>query len=299
MCEISGVLLLDKPKGFTSHDAVNKIRRLYNTKKVGHTGTLDPMATGLLVILIGRAAKAAEYLVSDDKKYEAGLRLGEVYDTGDISGELLSKSDDIPSEPEVLRVIKNFAGKSKQIPPMYSAIKIGGKKLVDLARRGISVEREPRNIEIFSIDALMINEREYNLRLHCSKGTYVRTLCEDIGEKLDCGAAMSSLRRIASGNFDISEAYTIEALEKMSYEQRAGLLMPTESLFSDLSEVRLCDFYSKLCHSGQEIYQHKIKTHFDLGERVRIYDKDGFFALGEVSEFENGTAIKPIKQFVI
>ena len=299
MNEISGVLILDKPCGFTSHDAVNKIRRLYDTKKVGHTGTLDPMATGVLVMLIGRAAKAAEYLVSDDKKYIAGLLLGEKYDTGDITGKLVYKSEEIPPENRVESVIQSFVGESFQLPPMYSAVKIGGKKLVDLARKGIEVERKPRKIEIFSLGAHRENERSYTLDIHCSKGTYIRTLCEDIGEKLGCGAAMSSLRRISSGNFEIAKSHTLEELENMDFSSRAGLLLDTESLFSELPKVKLSDFYARLCASGQEIYLNKINIDLCLSQRVRIYDKNGFFALGEVREFTCGRAIKPIKQFVI
>ncbi len=298
MSEVSGVLIVDKPTDMTSHDAVNIMRRLYNTKKVGHTGTLDPMATGLLVILIGRAAKAAEYLVSDEKKYIAGLKLGVTTDTGDTTGKILTESDDIPDRERVLETIESFVGKGQQIPPMYSALKVDGQKLVNLARKGKTVERKPRDIEIFSIGAEG-EDRDYTLIVHCSKGTYMRTLCEDIGQKLGCGGTMSSLRRTASGNFELEKGYTVEALREMEYEDRVKLLLPTESLFEELPVVKLNGFFLKLFRSGQEIYQKKIKTSYPLGQRVRVYDENGFFALGEVREYDEGLAVKSIKQFVL
>ena len=298
MNEPSGVLIIDKPTDMTSHDAVNIMRKLYNTKKVGHTGTLDPMATGLLVILIGRTAKAAEYLVSDEKKYEAGLLLGVKYDTGDVTGRVIEESDDIPERERVIEAVASFIGKGRQIPPMYSALKVDGQKLVNLARKGKTVERKPRDIEIYSIDAKG-EGKEYTLSVHCSKGTYMRTLCEDIGEKLGCPATMSSLRRYASGNFELTRGYTIDALREMEYEDRVKLLLPTESLFEELPVVTLNGFFLKLFRSGQEIYQKKIRTRYPVGQRVRVYDEKGFFALGEVMEYEDGSAIKSIKQFVL
>ncbi len=299
MSEVSGVLVLDKPMDMTSHDAVNIMRRLYNTKKVGHTGTLDPMATGVLVILIGRAAKAAEYLVSDNKGYRAGLALGVTYDTGDTTGTLLSESGNVPLCEECEKAIASFIGKGRQIPPMYSALKVDGRKLVDLARKGIEVERKPRDIEIYNISSEYVDQRNYFINVECSKGTYIRTLCEDIGAKLGCGGAMSSLRRTRSGEFDLGCAHTIAELEEMSLEERQALLMPIESLFSDLEEVVLPEFFTRLARSGQEIYLKKISRNIELGKKVRLCDKNGFFALGEVREFEEGNAIKPIKQFVL
>ena len=298
MSDVSGVLIVDKPTDMTSHDAVNIMRRLYNTKKVGHTGTLDPMATGLLVILIGRAAKAAEYLVSDEKKYIAGLRLGVTTDTGDTTGKILTESDDIPDRERVLETAESFVGAGQQIPPMYSALKVDGQKLVNLARKGKTVERKPRDIEIYSITAEG-DGRDYILDVHCSKGTYMRTLCEDIGAKLGCGGTMSSLRRTASGSFELEKGYTVDQLKEMEYEDRVKLLLPTESLFEELPIVRLNGFFLKLFRSGQEIYQKKIKTSYPVDQRVRVYDENGFFALGEVREYDGGSAVKSIKQFVL
>ena len=297
MAELSGVLLVDKPQGMTSHDVVGRVRKLYNTKRVGHTGTLDPLATGLLVVLIGRAAKAAEYLVSDNKRYLAGIRLGITSDTEDITGEVLSRSDKTVSDGEFTEAANSFVGDIMQTPPMYSALKVDGVKLVDLARKNIVVERESRPITIYSIDSTVIGENEYSMRVDCSKGTYIRTLCADIGEKLGCGAVMSSLRRERSGTFSLDDAYTLEALENMSEDERAKVLIPTESLFYGLEAVKLPEFYERLCRNGAEIYQKKIKTDYNVGTRVRIYGKDGFFALGEVMDYDDGSAVKAIKLF--
>lgn len=298
MTEPSGVILLNKPCGFTSHDCVNKIRRLFNTKKVGHTGTLDPMATGVLPILIGRAAKASDLLVCDDKKYRAGIRLGITTDTEDTTGEILTESSNIPCRDEVYAVCREFIGNIMQVPPMYSALKVDGQKLVDLARKGVTVEREARPITVYSLEVEATDsERDYILTVHCSKGTYIRTLCADIGAKLGCGAAMSSLERLASGGFELCDCYTLGELEEMDYDARCALLCPVESLFAGLPSVKLSAFFEKLARSGCEIYQAKIRTGYPVGTRVRIYGADGFFALGEVRDFPSGSAIKVIKLF--
>ncbi|MBQ2766130.1 MAG: tRNA pseudouridine(55) synthase TruB [Clostridia bacterium] len=300
MTEPSGVILVNKPAGFTSHDCVNKIRRLYNTKKVGHTGTLDPMATGVLPILVGRAAKAADLLVCDDKVYRAGLRLGVTTDTEDTTGAVLSESESIPERDEVYRVCGEFVGEIKQVPPMYSALKVDGQKLVDLARRGVTVEREAREITVHSLDVEATKSpRDYILTVHCSKGTYIRTLCADIGARLGCGGAMSSLERLASGGFSIDDCHALHELESMSTDERLALLCPIESLFTSLGAVTLPPFFEKLSRSGNEIYQKKIKTDFAIGERVRLYGADGFYALGEVREYPDGTAIKAVKLFLL
>lgn len=260
--EASGVIILDKPAGFTSHDCVNKIRRFYNTKKVGHTGTLDPMATGVLPVLVGRAAKAADFLSCEDKVYRAELKLGLTTDTEDTTGKVLTVSDAIPAEAEVRAVCETFVGNIMQIPPMYSAIKVDGQKLVNLARRGVTVEREARPITVFSLEVEKLAPDSYALTVHCSKGTYIRTLCADIGEKLGCGGAMSALKRLRSGNFDISGSVTLDTLEKLSMPEREGLLLPVETLFGDLPEVHPAPFFEKLSRDGCEIYQKKNRHGF-------------------------------------
>ncbi len=296
--ERSGVLILDKPEGITSHDAVYKIRRMYGTKRVGHTGTLDPLATGVLVMLVGRAAKAAEYLVCDTKKYTAMLRLGLVTDTEDITGTPLSRSEALPTAAEVERAVRKFEGDSEQVPPMYSALKVDGRKLCDLAREGRVVERAPRQITVYSISVEATESpADYILSVHCSSGTYIRTLCANIGARLGCGAVMAALRREAAGDFCVENALTLDALEGMSEEQKEAALIPTEKLFASLDRVLLPEFYHKLCRSGCEIYQRKLRTDFSVGTRVRLCTPEGeFFALGEVREYEGGTAIKAIKQ---
>ncbi len=296
-----GVLVVNKHGGVTSHDIVGKVRRLYSTRAVGHTGTLDPLATGVLVVLIGRAAKAAEYLVSDTKEYRATLKLGLVTDTEDVTGEVISESGAIPDADEVMRVCESFVGKSKQVPPMYSALKVGGRKLCDLAREGKVVEREARDIEIFSLNCVPTDKNdEYIIDVKCSSGTYIRTLCADIGAKLGCGGVMATLERREAGGFDISEALSIAELEAMSEDERLSRLLPTENLFLELSAVTLPEFYEKLSRNGCEIYQKKIKTSFDLGQRVRMYSRSGvFYALGEVKTYGDETAIKVIKFFDI
>ena len=297
--EPCGVLIVNKPEGITSHDVVGKIRKLYGTRKVGHTGTLDPLATGVLVVLLGRAAKAADYLVADRKTYCARMTLGLTTDTEDITGKILTQSNDIPTYERVMSACGEFLGKIKQIPPMYSALKVDGKKLYDLAREGIEVERAARDIEIFRLDCTPTDkENEYELLVECSSGTYIRTLCADIGARLGCGGVMSALHRVEAGGFSVENSHTLESLEALEMSERYEVLAPTESLFEDLPRVSLPAFYEKLCRSGCEIYQNKVKTDHAVGARVRLCTHSGeFFALGEVREYENGTAIKAIKTF--
>ena len=293
-----GILLVHKPAGITSFDVVARIRRLYGTKKVGHTGTLDPMATGLLGVLVGRAVKASEFLTEKDKEYIAGLRLGLTTDTEDTTGKTLTESDDIPPKETVLETAKAFVGDIMQVPPLYSALKVNGQKLVDLARQGITVEREARPITIYALD-IDGDGKDYTMRVACSKGTYIRTLCADIGAKLGCGGAMSSLFRTKAGIFHLENAYTLEALEAMTPEERYAKLLPTELLFEDYPIARLSDFYAKLSRNGCEIYERKIGANFPLGEKLRVYDKNGFFAVGEVRQYDEGLAIKLLKRFDI
>ena len=298
--EPSGILAIDKPAGLTSHDVVGKVRRLFNTRRVGHTGTLDPMATGVLLVLVGRAAKAAEYLVSDSKVYRATLRLGITTDTEDTTGETLTVSEDIPSPDRVAEVVASFLGTIKQVPPMYSALKVGGQKLVDLARRGIEVEREAREITIHRITCEPIDEKNYALEVACSSGTYIRTLCADIGKKLGCGGAMAALCRTEAGGFSLSQCHTVEELEAQSADDRLAALLPTESLFASLPALNLPAFYERLSRNGCEIYLKKLGISHPVGTRLRVCSAKGdFFALGEVREYPDGAAVKIIKLFDI
>ena len=293
----NGIFVLKKEEGMTSQSAVTRVKRLLGADKAGHTGTLDPMATGVLPVLIGRAVKASEYMLSSDKYYRAVLRLGMTTDTEDITGEILTKTDKLPCEDEVLLAISEFVGNIRQIPPMYSALKVGGKKLCDLARSGVTVEREARDITVFSIDAKKLSDSDYSLDVHCSKGTYIRTLCADIGAAVGTGAVMETLCRTKASVFTLDDAVTIGEIEALSDEERGKLIVPTERVFSDRKKIFLPPFFAKLAHSGLEIYLKKINADAELSEQIALYDDAGFFALGEVREYEDGKAIKPIKQF--
>ena len=295
----TGVIVINKHEGVTSHRIVQILRRMYDTPRVGHTGTLDPMATGVLPILLGRAVKASDYLVSEEKEYIATLTLGLTTDTLDTTGQVLTTSDAIPTEAEVYEAAESFVGDIEQIPPMYSAIKIDGQKLVDLARAGETVERKPRPVTIKELEVTRLSDIEYKLRIVCTKGTYVRTLCADIGEKLGCGAAMSSLIRVRTGNFTLENAVTIEELENMTIEERVALPLPTVKLFEDLRSISVNDFYAKLIKGGTELYQKKLGTSFDDGELIRIMHAGEFLALGRVCEYEKGSAVKPEKLFIL
>ena len=295
----NGLVIINKPEGISSHSVVSRVKRALGAKKAGHTGTLDPMATGVLPVLVERGVKASEYMLSEDKHYRATLLLGMTTDTEDISGKTLSTSEKIPKESEVIAAVSSMLGASLQTPPMYSAIKLGGKKLYELARQGEVVEREKREIKVYSINCEKINEKEYTLDVKCSKGTYIRTLCADIGEKLGCGAVMKTLERLEAAGFTIEEAITLEELEALNQEERESRVLPIEEIFKDLPRVNLSDFFARLASCGVEIYLKKINLELEVGERVTLYAQNSFFALGEVREFEDGLAIKPIKQFEV
>lgn len=298
---MSGVLCFYKPKGCTSHDVVYKIRKLYQTKQVGHTGTLDPLAEGVLVLMIGRAVKASEFLMSDTKEYVATLKLGITTDTEDVTGTPLSRYEgEMPSAEAVKEAVSEFTGEIEQVPPMYSALKVNGQKLLDLARKGQVVERTARQVYVDRLEAYPTESSdEYLLNCRVSKGTYIRTLCADIGKRLGTGAVMSTLIRTSCGSFGIEDAVTEEELKAMTEEERYALLSPVEELFDECETVVLNDFFAHLAAHGCEIYQKKLGTRFENGALVRLFDKDGFFALGRVGDFEDGSAIKPVKQFRI
>ena len=294
---MDGVIIINKGEGLTSQTVVNRVKRLLSVGKAGHTGTLDPMATGVLPVLVGRGVKASEYMLSSDKHYIATLSLGVTTDTEDVTGEVLSSCDRIPEEREVVEAAASFVGEYYQTPPMYSALKVGGKKLCDLAREGVTVEREARRVEIFRLEVERVGEREYTLDVTCSKGTYIRTLCADIGKKLGVGGVMKTLKRASAAGFTLDDAHTLEELEAMSEEKRAALVLPVERVFMKYPELALPPFFERLASCGVEIYLAKIGYKAAVGDRVRLCGNDGFFALGEVREFDAGLAIKPIKQF--
>ena len=297
--DVSGIVVVNKHAGVTSNDIVIKLRRLFGTRQVGHTGTLDPMATGVLPVLIGRSVKASENITAENKRYTAHLKLGITTDTEDTTGTVLSKSDTIPAEDAVLDVCSGFVGDILQTPPMYSALKVNGRKLVDLAREGVIVERQARPITVHSLQAKKLAEDLYELDVSCSKGTYIRTLCADIGAKLGCGGAMASLTRTESGPFSLSEAYTIDQLESMTEAERVSCVIPLENFFLDCPAVDLPAFYARLARSGCEIYQKKIRTDWPVGTTVRMIHNGVFFALGQVRNYPDGSAVKAVKIFVL
>ncbi len=286
---IQGIIVVNKDKGFTSHDVVNVIRRIYKTRKVGHTGTLDPDATGVLPICIGKATKACDMLTASDKRYTARVRLGITTDTQDISGEALSRSEVNVSEAELADAVKAFEGEIEQIPPMYSAIKINGQKLCDLARKGIEVERKARRINIYSIELSDFDGMEFTLSVHCSKGTYIRTLCHDIGARLGCGAVMTELKRTASSIFSIDNAYTLEELkEKAETGEHIALLSPVDSVFGEYPRLDINDNIKKKLCNGAPCSVNKAEGTY------RVYDSFGaFLCIAEVK----ANNIKSIKTF--
>ena len=286
---------MDKPAGMTSQDAVNAARRLYHTRECGHTGTLDPMATGLLVVLVGRAVKASEYAVMHGKTYSAVMTLGIETDTEDSTGAVIRESSDIPSEEEVAAAAESFLGETMQTPPMFSAKKVGGRKLVDLARSGTVIERAPVAVTVNSISVKKLSEREYSLFADVSKGTYIRTLCADIGRKLGCGAVMSALRRLSVGDYSVNGAFTVDALTALGDEGRSKALISVWDLFRGLPAITLPAFYDRLAKNGAEIYERKIGAGFPAGQRLILADGKGRYALAEVRSYPDGDAIKAVK----
>lgn len=297
MATISGLVLLNKPSGMTSQAAVTRVKRLFGADKAGHTGTLDPMAEGLLPILLGRAVKASEFMLTGHKHYTAGLFLGRETDTEDVTGAVLRESNAIPAEEEVLAAVRRFTGEQMQIPPMYSAVRVGGRRLMELAREGKTIEREARPITVYHLSAARTGERTYLLDVLCSKGTYIRTLCADIGRALGCGGTMFSLCRTEAAGFSLSNAHTLDELTAMSDGERLAAVLPTEQIFADLPAVELSDFFAHLARNGQPLYQQKIGRAAPAGTRFRLRDAQGFFAVGEAQDREEGPVIRSIRQF--
>lgn len=235
---MNGILLIDKPPLWTSNDVVSKLKGVLKERRIGHSGTLDPLATGLLAVFAGRATRAVSFAESHDKRYTAGLRLGLRTDTQDISGNVISKGQTDVKDEELDRVLSCFVGEIEQTPPMYSAVRVNGKRLYELARKGIEVERKPRKITVYSIERKGRESGDIVLDIKCSKGTYIRTLCSDIGEMLGCGACMSALRRTEAGMFSVENAYTLdEVIREAEIGDVSSLLLPTETIFSEYERI--------------------------------------------------------------
>ncbi len=295
-----GMINVYKEKGFTSHDVVAKLRGICKQKKVGHTGTLDPDAVGVLPVCLGCATRLCDMLTEKDKEYVAVLRLGVTTDTQDITGKVLAEKEVTESVEKVREVISSFEGEQLQIPPMYSALKVNGKKLYELAREGKEIERKARPIVVHEIEILSENMPEFTIRIKCSKGTYIRTICHDIGQKLSCGGAMVSLKRTKVGNFGIEDSYTLSRIEDMAKEGRlCEILLPVEKVFEKLPEIRVKETAMKALLNGNQLKKEEILMLSDealKAEEVRVYGSDGRF-YGVYGYQEGRKLFCPIKMF--
>lgn len=279
---MNGIVVIDKPQDWTSQDVVSKLRGALHTKRIGHGGTLDPMATGVLPVFVGRATRAVEFFEQAEKTYEAQLLLGVSTDTEDITGEVLEEKAVCVTREQLEAALSQFRGQILQVPPMYSALKINGQKLCDLARKGRQVERQPRPVTIFSLELLAYSDRVATLRVHCSKGTYIRTLCKDIGQALGCGGCMKQLRRVAAGSYHISQAIPLQTLVEAPEPER--FLLPVDSIFSQYPAVTLTAKQELRCRNGN-------RFSVDLASGTyRAYSQQGeFMMLAQVAEGEMST----------
>ena len=298
---MNGIINIYKERGFTSFDVVAKLRGICHQKKIGHTGTLDPDATGVLPVCLGNATALCDLLTDKTKEYEAVLLLGITTDTQDISGTVLNKKDVSINEADVISCIREFTGDIEQIPPMYSAIKVDGKRLYELAREGKTVERKPRPVTIHAIDIRNIDLPHVTMRVTCSKGTYIRTLCHDIGERLGCGGTMESLVRTRSGCFGIEDAVTLSTVQRWA---DAGELekhiLSVEDIFEDSGSIRLKSGADKLLHNGNTFLRKDIEDIVKPEEAInmyRVYDSAGIF-YGVYSYEEKRRIYKPYKMFI-
>lgn len=278
---IHGILNVHKEKGFTSHDVVAKLRGIVGQKKIGHTGTLDPDATGVLPVCLGKATKLCDMLTDKDKTYEAVLLFGKSTDTQDISGKVLQEYDtEKLKESEVREAVLSFVGEYDQIPPMYSALKVNGKKLYELAREGIEIERKPRKVVIHDILIKEIDLPRVTMEVTCSKGTYIRTLCHDIGQKLECGACMEKLIRTRVSSFELKNSYTLKEIEAVRQEGRLSeILIPIDQMFLQYKEVKVQKKSESLLYNGNPFPKKYVEKEdvFEDQERVRVYDHNGRF----------------------
>lgn len=283
----NGIIIVNKPAGWTSQDVAAKLRGVFHEKRVGHGGTLDPMATGVLPVFVGRATRAVEFFEHADKEYIATLRLGTVTDTQDTTGNILETHPVSVTKSELEAALSAFTGEIDQLPPMYSAIKVNGQKLYELARRGKEVERKPRRITIHELELLSGEGTDWSLRIHCSKGTYVRTLCADIGEHLGCGGCMASLMRTKAGAFELSQAHTMEKL--IAAENAEALLLPVDTLFAAYPAVTVnASAEKKLCNGAP------VKAPTQPDGCCRVYSEQGeFLLLGRVT----GGVLTTVKSF--
>ena len=281
---MNGIVIVDKPQEWTSQDVTARLRRVFNTRRIGHGGTLDPMATGVLPVFVGRGTRGVEFFEHAEKAYEATLLLGRTTDTEDVFGNTLTEQEVRLSEAEFLAVLPRFRGKIMQVPPMYSALKVNGQKLCDLARKGKEVERQPREIEIFELQCLEFAGNTARLRIQCSKGTYIRTLCKDIGQALGCGGCMAQLRRVQAGEYTIDEAVPLQEL--LETDDPGKYLRSVDSMFRKYPEITLTANQEKRCRHGNS---------FSIAVQAgtyRCYSQNGEFLM--LAKVEDGimTTIK-------
>ncbi|MBQ6788486.1 MAG: tRNA pseudouridine(55) synthase TruB [Lachnospiraceae bacterium] len=298
---VNGIINIYKEAGFTSHDVVAKLRGIVKQRKIGHTGTLDPDATGVLPVCLGNATKLCDMLTDKSKEYEACMLLGVTTDTQDMSGQVMTKKQLTCTEEEAREAVLSFVGGYDQIPPMYSALKVNGKKLYELARKGIEVERQPRRVEIPAIDIIECKLPEIRFRVSCSKGTYIRSLCADIGDKLGCGAAMKSLVRTRVGVFSIEEAWKLSEVEKMVAE---GTLLEhitaSDQVFIDCPKVVVKPEFDRALANGNKLGVKQVKFEKEQtlkdGELLRVYDSKDIFT-GVYTYVATERCLKPYKMF--
>lgn len=274
---VDGVLLLDKPQGMTSNGALQAARRLFSAAKAGHTGTLDPLATGLLPLCFGEATKFSQGLFDADKRYRAGIVLGQRTDTADAEGTVIARRLVQATRAEIESTLARFVGEIDQVPPMYSALKRDGRPLYELARQGVEVERAPRRVRIHSIELLSFEAESLAIEVHCSKGTYIRTLADDVGEVLGCGAHLGSLRRTATGGFDLREAVSLDALEQGDSEFRQSCLLPPDALVKCLPRVDLDPRQTAQLLHGQAVAGIAVTAQ----TAYRVYGAGRFLGLAE------------------
>ena len=294
----SGIINVYKEKGFTSFDVVAKLRGILRTKKIGHTGTLDPDAEGVLPVCVGRATRVCDILTDKDKVYETVMLLGVETDTQDTSGRILKESPVGLSEDEVKEAILSFVGEYAQIPPMYSALKVNGKKLYELARAGKTVERKARNVQIFSIEILEVDLPRVRMSVHCSKGTYIRTLCHDIGSRLGCGGCMEKLLRTKVGVFELKDSLKLSQIEELAGTGMVeDWMISVDELFEDADRVWIKQQFDVVVHNGNPIEKRMFEKKLPVyTERLRVYDSKGAF-IGIYGYSEERKNYKPVKMF--
>lgn len=294
----SGIINVYKEKGFTSFDVVAKLRGILKTKKIGHTGTLDPDAEGVLPVCIGKATKVCDLLTDKDKVYEAVLLLGVETDTQDTSGTVLNECDVNVTEEKVRETILSFVGEYAQIPPMYSALKVNGKKLYELAREGKTIERKARNVKIFSIEILEVELPRVRMSVHCSKGTYIRTLCHDIGTKLGCGGCMEELLRTKVGIFTLENSLRLSEIAELAAEGQAEeKILSVDALFEDAVKALAKPEFDIVVHNGNPTELRMLQeTPAVMTERLRVYDSQGAF-IGIYEDSKGNGRYKPVKMF--